>query len=676
MKLRIPIVLVLFFFPFFTQAQTPCVDGLAGEYPCQNIDLLSRLTTDDLMAEEQQGVLVNDIWGWTDPETGHEYAIVGMANGTSFVDVTDPINPIMLGILPEHEIAETAGRAFHDGAKSIWRDIKVYKDHAYIVSEDRTHGIQIFDLRTLRDVDMDNIPETFPESGHYPGLSNSHNIVINEATGYAYAVGSTGQTGCSSGGLHVINIQDPINPVYEGCFDDDGYTHDAQCVIYEGPDSDYTGKEICFNSNGNQGGSNTLTIVDVDDKENMTLISKAGYEASSYAHQGWLTEDHAYFIANDELDELGFNSNTKTFIWDVRDLDNPIMIGIYEHTTKSIDHNLYILDEKIYQSNYTSGLRILDGSDVADAHLVEMAYFDTYPTSEGVTFFGTWSNYPYFESGNIIVSDITNGLFVLRPNMTNNYIVKQPESVSGCEEEHFDVGIEVGGEGQSYRWQLDDGQGGGFEDITDYESYQNTNSDSLHIHSVTLPQNGYQFRCKITPVEGDVVYSDVVTLSLTMADFTYGNGSSNVQFTNTSTAATSYEWDFGDGSTLSNLESPSHTFEQGAGSYEVTLTAKSDCGTNVFTQTVNVTLLSVDEIEIGGVNIYPIPNTGMINFRNESSKSVSEYSIQSLSGKKLLSGVLHVGEGTIDTHSLSAGIYMINFKMEDGSLMTRKLRMK
>src|SRR5690554_7849912 len=99
------------------------------------------------------GTDANDIWGWTDPLTGREYAPVGLSNGTSFVDVTDPSNPVYLGRLPAHS------------ENSLWRDIKVYADHAFVVSEAWDHGMQIFDLTRLRDVA--NPPATFTADAHY-----------------------------------------------------------------------------------------------------------------------------------------------------------------------------------------------------------------------------------------------------------------------------------------------------------------------------------------------------------------------------------------------------------------------------------------------------------------------------------------------------------------------------
>jgi choice-of-anchor B domain-containing protein len=371
-------------------ALTPCSGGSAGSYPCNNIDLMSFLPLSSI-----GGGNGNDIWGWTDSLTGNEYALMGRTSGTSFVDVTDPENPVYLGNLPTHT------------SNSSWRDIKVYANHAFIVSEAGGHGMQVFNLTQLRNVVSP--PVTFSNSAHYNSFGNAHNIVINEATGFAYAVG----TSTCSGGLHMVNIQNPTSPTNAGCVSNDGYVHDAQCVVYNGPDSAYQGREICFNSN-----EDTITIVDVTVKNSPVQLSRTGYSGSRYTHQGWLTEDHTHFLLDDELDEQNNGHNTRTYIWDMTDLNAPVLIGTHTATTAAIDHNLYIKGDYAFQSNYRAGLRVLDISNISSASLTEVAYFDIYPANNNPNFNGTWSNYPYFDSGNVIVSGIEQGLFVLRPNLT------------------------------------------------------------------------------------------------------------------------------------------------------------------------------------------------------------------------------------------------------------------
>jgi|GEM_PF-2115966 len=378
-----------------TAQPTLCVNGSAAGYPCEKIDLQSFVAKSSLGGGSAN---LNDIWGWTDPLTGAEIAIVGLTDGTSFVDITDPVNPVYLGKL-----------ASHNGGSDSWRDIKVYNDHAFIVADgggNRTHGLQVFDLNQLRNIN--NPPRALSETAHLNTFGNAHNIAINEDTGYAYVVGSNQ----CSGGLFMVNISNPRAPRNAGCFSRDGYTHDAQCVLYSGPDSRYSGREICFGYN-----EDTITIVDVTNKSNPVQIAREPYAGSQYTHQGWLLdENHSIAIMNDELDEARSGVNTTSYIFDVSDLRNPVELGRYRGATASIDHNLYTKDGYVFEANYRSGLRILSTDDIASGDMDEVASFDVIPGSNAPQFSGAWSSYIYFESGNIVVSDIGGGLFVVKPD--------------------------------------------------------------------------------------------------------------------------------------------------------------------------------------------------------------------------------------------------------------------
>lgn len=389
-------ILIVIVFSFYFSI-TECQNGQASGYPCSNIDLLSHLPLSQLGNPSN----ANDIWGWVDPINEDPYAILGLDTGTAFIRITDPENPTVIGYLPTHSSA------------SLWRDIKVYQNHAFIGSEAASHGMQVFDLNQLRNYNGES-PQTFSETAHYGLFGNSHNIVINEETGFAYAVGAND----CSGGLHMINIQNPSNPTYAGCYNEDGYTHDTQCVIYNGVDSNYQGQEVCFSSN-----EDSVTITNVTNKSNPQTISINGYDGAQYSHQAWLTEDHRYLLSNDELDEYYDGVTTRTYIWELNSLDNPTLLGYHDHGSSNIDHNLYVKDNFVYQSHYTAGLRIHDLSDIANAELTEVAFFDIHPENNGTTFDGTWSNYPFFDNNIVIVSGIgdggnveSGGLFVLQFN--------------------------------------------------------------------------------------------------------------------------------------------------------------------------------------------------------------------------------------------------------------------
>ena len=380
-----------------------CSNGMAGIYPCRGIDLESYLTGEEIGLTRG---LVNDMWGWTDPVTGTEWALVGHQQGTAFVSLADPRNPLFAGLLPKTEAASA----------SVWRDIKVYRNHAFIVSDGAgPHGMQVFDLTLLRRVA--NPPETFEATALYDGIHSAHNIVINEETGYAYAVGSNGGGNSCGGGLHMIDIRDPVNPGFAGCFADTstgrgstGYTHDAMCVVYRGPDVEHRGREICFGSN-----ETALSIADVSDKTAPMALASTSYPNVAYSHQGWLDEAHEYLYMNDEFDEaFAMVSGTRTIVWDVRDLDDPIPVVDFIANTQATDHNLYIVGNLMYQSNYLAGLRVV--SIAARENPVEIAYFDHSPDDSNETGlnFGGWSNYPFFESGVIGATSMRDGVFFVR----------------------------------------------------------------------------------------------------------------------------------------------------------------------------------------------------------------------------------------------------------------------
>lgn len=393
--------------PSITGGEVRCEDGKAARFDCQDVDLLAFLSVQDIGGA--RGANMNDVWGWTDPETGREYVIAGRVDGTSFVDITDPVNPIYLGNL----------RRTEGSPGTSWRDMKVYENHVFIVSDAAgEHGVQVFDLTKLRDVQAE--PIEFEMDAHYTEISSAHNIVINEESGFAFSVGSSSGGESCGGGLHIIDVRDPKNPTFAGCFSDPqtgragtGYTHDAQCVIYNGPDTRYSGNEICFNAN-----ETALSIADVTDKSATKALSRAAYPNVGYAHQGWLDDEQRYFYMNDELDEVqGSVSKTRTLIWDVSDLEDPRMVGEFLSDLPSSDHNLYVRGDLMYQSNYMAGLRIIDISD--RENLREVASFDTAPFNEPQPgFAGSWSNYPFFESGVIAVTSMGEGLFLVKKRDT------------------------------------------------------------------------------------------------------------------------------------------------------------------------------------------------------------------------------------------------------------------
>ena len=392
-------------------ADAPCQGGFADIYPCFNLDLLAMVPLADLGASA-----ANDIWGWEYDD--REFALIGLNNGTAFIEVTNPTAVVYIGKLPTHTF------------NSVWRDIKVYKDHAFIVSEAGGHGMQVFDLTRLLYVDSADMPFDFAtEDALYSRFGSAHNIAINEESGFAYAVG----TGTCSGGLHIVDISNPIVPQSPNgldgdiaCYGVDGYTHDVQCVIYHGLQTVHAGAEICFAAN-----EDTLTIVDVTVKSNPVQLSRETYAGVGYTHQGWLDEAHEYFFLDDELDERSqVGNDTRTRVWDLWDLGFPEIIDVHDNIgVAAIDHNQYVRGDLVFQANYRSGLRVLEIRRAVDGSylmLDEIGFFDVYPASDSANFNGAWSNYPYLTSGNILISGIEQGLFVVALNLSDEISIISP----------------------------------------------------------------------------------------------------------------------------------------------------------------------------------------------------------------------------------------------------------
>ncbi len=412
-----------------------CVDGQAAGFSCNRVTLLAFLPLaaldSDWTQDDTTDVMANDIWGWVDPETDRRYALVGLSNGVSVVEVTDPVRPRLVAFLPEpsrdHSHKIRPDRTAH-GEASLWRDIKTYGPYALVVSDHNSgHGLQVFDLRQLRT--LTRTPALLEPVAHYLGFGTAHNVVVNETAGFAYAVG-VGEHPDSLAycdfGYHAVDLSDPLHPRFAGCFKSPlggrvgpGYTHDAQCVVYHGPDPDYQGREICIGAD-----ETGIGILDVTDKTNVQEVATFTYAGVAYAHQGWLDEAHRYFYLGDELDEAqGWRAyqnglqptppRTRTLIFDLSDLDKPRLAAEYLASTSVIDHNLFVRGNLLFQANYSAGLRVLDISNREQP--VEISFFDTYPWGNPVQFVGAWSVYPFLPDGIVLVSSIGEGLFVLRP---------------------------------------------------------------------------------------------------------------------------------------------------------------------------------------------------------------------------------------------------------------------
>ncbi|HET8803624.1 MAG TPA: choice-of-anchor B family protein [Aequorivita sp.] len=538
-------------------SQTPCVSGMAGGFPCNGLTLQGHISIANLGGKgygNGNPMEAQDSWGWTDPQDNKEYALVTLNDGIAFVDISTPTSPRFLGKL------NSTFTSPNSSATSWWHDVKVYNNYAYIVSEATSFGMQIFDLTRLRNLSTSPIGGSmriFTRDGLYNGVSRTHNLIINEDTGYLYLLGSN----VNGGGPRILNLNsNPTSPTVVGNIATWGYCHDAQVVVYDGPDPDYQGREILVGAFGN---NKKVNIIDVTNKNSPTLISSVTYTNMYYTHQGWFTEDKRFFIAGDEVDEETIGINTRTLVFDLNDLDNPSLHYSYSGPTSAIDHNGYVVGNRFYLANYNAGMRILKVDDLYNStpSMAEINYFDTFPSNNNATFFGAWNVYPFFKSGNIIVSDLVGGLFIVKdPNFDN------VDPVAIC---------------QNYTATLDKNTGSITILATDID---NGSTDNFGITKRTITAGQTTFTCK------DVGQTFNVTLTV---EDDYANKSSCTATVTVAAATTTYS-----GSSWSNGAPGPGSNAKISSNYNTATTGSIDACTCEVDATKTLTVAAEDYLNI------------------------------------------------------------------------------
>ena len=385
--------------------EVKCVDGKASSFSCNDVDLIGRMTLSDFSLNPN---LINDVWGYKDLNDGTEYAVVGLYNGVSVVNVTDPQNPV--------EVASLAGGG------SLHRDIKVYqyydedaqryKAYAY-VSSDLYEGIEILDLNDLAN--------SLTIVGRHSEGGRAHNVYISNVdhgTGMAldgFDAYLHLPISPEGGAFDISALTNPIAPEFiKVVSQTEGHDIVSFIVTDDRTSQCQSGHNPCEIIVNFSGSGKVIELWDVTDKQASFLISSISYTDSSYPHSGWMSDDGMFLFAQDEADELNHNLKTTMRTIDISDLANPVVSNVWSGPTSAIDHNGMTLGQYYYMSNYTRGLTVLDVSDSNQPEHV--AYFDTYSTSDNTEFEGAWGVFPFLPSGKILVSDMTNGLFILSMN--------------------------------------------------------------------------------------------------------------------------------------------------------------------------------------------------------------------------------------------------------------------
>jgi choice-of-anchor B domain-containing protein len=389
-----------------SQAAAPCVGNVSGGFPCQSVSLLSHLAFDVLKPASTRA---NDIWGYTDLNTGREYAFIGVETGVAILDISDPTAPEQVGA--------------PIGSATTWRDIEIYQQfdtaaqrwraYAYIVADNAPDPLMVLDLSGL----PNGVEQVAFTSDH----RSAHTNYMTNAD-WTYGIAQTSETpllaiagsNLNNGNHRLYSLTNPRAPALISV-STSGYAHDLTSF----PVRDARKNSQCVNASAQpvcqvltDFNENTFDIWDVTDPNSRQLLVSQPYPNARYTHSGWWTEDGRYLFVHDELDERDFNLNTTVRVFDMANLRAPVLAGSWVGPTRAIDHNGYVRGNRYYFSNYSEGLTVLDITNPAAP--ARVGFFDTFPATAELGFVGAWGTYPFFASGTIAISDINSGLYLVR----------------------------------------------------------------------------------------------------------------------------------------------------------------------------------------------------------------------------------------------------------------------
>jgi choice-of-anchor B domain-containing protein len=387
-----------------------CVAGFAGPFPCHNVDYLAQVQLQEIPTLPSSA---SEVWGFVDADDNREYAILGHRNGTVIVDVTTPGTPVVVGNVA--------------GNPSLWREVKVlqvpqaggpHRAYAYVTTEAPGGGLQIIDLSNLpASVSLANTLAEFSTS-HTLYISNidySTNIALPGRQPFLYIAGSN----INGGAYRIYDLTNPVAPaLVTTAPTGTGYMHDSTSMLITDNRTTQCSNahnpcEVLVDFN-----ETSVDLWDVTDKAAPARLSTTTYPTATYVHSGWPTADQRHIVVHDELDELRRGIRTQIYTLDVGDLRTPELVTSYTGGTTTTDHNGYTVGNRYYVSHYKRGLVIFDVSN--PRALSEIGSFDTYlsPSANSAGTDGAWGVYPFLPSGTVLISDIENGLFLLKKNET------------------------------------------------------------------------------------------------------------------------------------------------------------------------------------------------------------------------------------------------------------------
>jgi len=384
-----------------------CVQGQAGQFPCRNIDLRAQIALNQFSTRPTSAA---NVWGFVNLNDNREYAVVGLNNGTAVVDVTDAANPREVGTIP--------------GNVSAWREVKIYQEFhaptnrfrafAYVTTEAPGSGVQVIALGALpASISLAaTILDTSDQHTDYvSNIDYATNMALPGAQAYLWVAGSN----LASGAWRVYSLANAAQPqLIRVAPAGTQYVHDATSLYVTDArttqcDQGHNPCEIYVDFN-----ENTVDLWDVTEKANPVRLSSTAYSDSTYTHSGWPSADQRHIFVHDELEEIRLGRFTQIYMMSLNDLRNPFIVANYQGPDTTTDHNGYTTGNLLYVSHYRRGLVVFDTT--IPQQLREVAHFDTFlaPVANSAGTDGAWGVYPFFPSGTVVVSDISNGLFVLR----------------------------------------------------------------------------------------------------------------------------------------------------------------------------------------------------------------------------------------------------------------------
>lgn len=314
----------------------------------------------------------NECWGVKINDK--EIAIIGSTEGTHFFDITNPTNST--------EVAFVAGA--YTGAGVIHRDYHDYQGYLYAVCDEGNAS-------TLQIIDISGLPNSVNTVYDSNILFNkSHNIFIDTATAKLYAC-------ASNNAMDIYDIQSPTNPILIYSYNAVGHVHDA-----------FVRNDTAYLNCGNDGlRILDFSMVDSIGDQPTELGALTSYPDAGYNHSGWLNDKGTVYIMQDE------NHGYDVKILDVSDLNNISVLSTFNSGVdqNSMAHNGIIKGDFAYIPYYHDGLRVFDISDPSNP--IQTWKYDTYNPNDHASYKGAWGVYPYLPSGNIIVSDMQTGLYII-----------------------------------------------------------------------------------------------------------------------------------------------------------------------------------------------------------------------------------------------------------------------